>query len=387
MCLLEKESSTREMMYSVRGGWRNTNTVCDKTLQACPTSLSNHNWKKNDDDEEDAIDGGSEEIDDFAAPLPGERLSAGKQLGKPGMAKGTPAKDKRRLREKRRSTGVASLGGHEADEVTSRNTSYNETPGVDDNKEEANIWNQSTIHSTPVNNDSSVVCSTSANDGVGEEEEEEEELFSHADQSQPRCVLKSFKKNHVIEDCSTISEEISAERLKSTDASENSSTSKSTPGSTKGFEANLPSRSSAGPPPSPSLSSDLAKNYCARPSEAKKGILKVPSRPPVIAPKPDLSTAHFSAHSQRTSGQRSNDENRLTSRVSELEALLDSEKREKSVLEKLLAVRDTRIRQLESQITCLNEDLCLADDDYLRLEEENRALTRALSQLGIEQAK
>lgn len=93
-----------------------------------------------------------------------------------------------------------------ADEVTSRNTSYNETPGVDDNKEEANIWNQSTIHSTPVNHGSSVVCSTSANDGG--EEEEEEELFSHADQSQPRCVSKSFKKNHVIEDCSTISEEV-----------------------------------------------------------------------------------------------------------------------------------------------------------------------------------
>lgn len=99
-------------MYSVRG-WRNPNTVCDKTL-ACPTSLSNHNWKK-EEEEEDAIDGGSEEIDDFAAPLPGERLSVGKQLGKPGAAKGTPAKDKRRLREKRRSTGVATLSGHEVD--------------------------------------------------------------------------------------------------------------------------------------------------------------------------------------------------------------------------------------------------------------------------------
>lgn len=367
-------------MYSVRG-WSSTHVgaisgVSSNDKMSVSSSLSS---QRNCEEEE--VDGSEEK--DIAAPLPANN----KQLNKSG-GKGTSAKDKRRMREKRRSTGVANLSGHEADEVTTRNTSYNEMPGVTDSREEPEkISNQSDLHhhstshetSTSVNNELSSVCAASANSG------EQSQSGSHAEnvkQNQPSTTHSNGSMtHHKTPNDNITATAVSTERLRVEDNRDEVFTFESE-SAKAAVSCSNPHLSP--PPPPPHSSSDFARNFCPRPFEPfepKRGILKPASSRPVISPKPHSSS---SSRTLPVVGQRSNEEVQLTSRIKELETLLESEKKEKALLEKLLNSRDSRIRDLEVQVATLNEDLDLADEDYIRLEEENRAMARALSQFNLE---
>jgi hypothetical protein len=70
-------------------------------------------------------------------------------------------------------------------------------------------------------------------------------------------------------------------------------------------------------------------------------------------------------------------------RIQELETRLEQETRKNLELLEVIAVKDSRIEDLETEIKALNEDLNLADEDYLRLEQKNKALVRGISQIDL----
>ena|SRR6218665_3841710 len=97
-------------MYSYSGrGWKSTpgssSSSCSTGQSSGVVASADHCCTKSIAEDEDEVDVKSEETD-VAAPLPSSETRG--QL----KTKNTSAKDKRRLREKRRSTGVASLTGH-----------------------------------------------------------------------------------------------------------------------------------------------------------------------------------------------------------------------------------------------------------------------------------
>lgn len=343
-------------MYS----WKDTDSAvsaaADRGKAALASGCLSGRPARTEEEEDGAGVDGGEETDAFA-PLPSELSSTAKQFGK-------SAKDKRRLREKRRSTGVATLEGHQplkSDELTTRNTSYNETPGIigDDAVSSTRFGS---IPSTVVDGDRR---------SVGEQQQRKP---SHVtpDQTDPTADHRNHGR-----DQKTSAQWVAVERFRHQYDSEKVPSSQRTPDEPTGLAVGCSNASAAANP-----ADFAAKNVSVRSFAAKRSILKTNSRP-IISPKPEMLAAPSSAPVLSVFGQRSSEEVRLMSRISELEELLESEKKEKATLEKFLSARDLRIRELESQIETLNEDLDLADEDYLRLEEESRALTRALSQLNV----
>lgn len=65
-----------------------------------------------------------------------------------------------------------------------------------------------------------------------------------------------------------------------------------------------------------------------------------------------------------------------------LEKKLDEEREENRQLKALLETRDQKIVELEREIYCLNKDLEDLDEDYQKLQVENHALIRTVSQLS-----
>lgn len=92
-------------MYS----WKDTDSAvsaaADRGKAALASGCLSGRPARTEEEEDGAGVDGGEETDAFA-PLPSELSSTAKQFGK-------SAKDKRRLREKRRSTGVATLEGQQ----------------------------------------------------------------------------------------------------------------------------------------------------------------------------------------------------------------------------------------------------------------------------------
>ncbi|XP_063419397.1 putative uncharacterized protein DDB_G0274405 [Mytilus trossulus] len=65
-----------------------------------------------------------------------------------------------------------------------------------------------------------------------------------------------------------------------------------------------------------------------------------------------------------------------------LEKKLDEEREENRQLKSMLETRDQKIVELEREIYCLNKDLEDLDEDYQKLQVENHALIRTVSQLS-----
>lgn len=308
-------------------------------------------------EEEDEVD--RLEESDVPAPLPSDRSSDGQDGGhqekKQTTNKGVFAKDKRKLREKRRSTGVAKMMGHEADEETVKNTSMNEVVEA----VERNIRLEDT---------------TSSPDQTKERAESDSSKISDEDRTLPNASSTSSSS-----DKSTL------------DGSHSESTSHDDDASicNRGMGMNSieseSQNSIKSEKPKESAFGKLNNFQFPSSTESKRfpGILK-PAKP-TVPTKPDSAgrlpwSREASSNPKTVSGQRSEEEAKLIDRVSELEKQLQCERKENAATRQTVSERDDRIRQLELEMVALNEDLDLADEDYLRLEEENQALVHALVQ-------
>jgi hypothetical protein len=95
-----------------------------------------------------------------------------------------------------------------------------------------------------------------------------------------------------------------------------------------------------------------------------------------------LPTSSYGRNNGRFESPMSVDVNELSKRLLEVEKMLETERKINATLTDLLSQKDSRIRELLVEVEALNEDLNLADEDYERLEAENSAIIRAMSQLN-----
>lgn len=75
-------------------------------------------------------------------------------------------------------------------------------------------------------------------------------------------------------------------------------------------------------------------------------------------------------------------QNNNTENTAQLERQLEKEKEENKKLQQQLEQKDRRIAELERQVALLNKECDELDEDNLKLQEENKALIRAMSQLS-----
>jgi len=261
---------------------------------------------------------------DEAAPLPS--LSGRENSGPPvSVRRGIFAKDKRKMREKRRSTGVANLNenNEEEDSETLANTSVNEVVS------ENNLLSQ---------------INESCEDGDEDGSSFGDEVITQNDSKSlgiPQTTVNSFTKLSSSSPVCTFQDQ-----------------------------------------PAGNISPD---NIVTSASPRPKSCLKTP---PVIGKKPDLPQRHGRSQSANYDDTVPLPEvSKMVQQIAVLEQKLETERRKNLELTQQLTDKDTRIEELVREIQGLNEDLDAVDEECKGLEAENKALLKAMTQLSSPSVK
>ncbi|XP_062611157.1 PRKC apoptosis WT1 regulator protein-like isoform X1 [Saccostrea cucullata] len=356
-------------------------------------------------------DGGGDVIPEHESPSRSTAASRARDKRRPNhLHKGKLPKDKRKLREKRRSTGVVNLPSTEStgdslddedDEElleAKKNTSYNEvidadnpqTPSesrvprpfssrrsnkspsdleadLEDNQDYDSTVSQSETNLTLIGKSDSVESSNqNASPKMGQGQQFFGRSTNHPD------IPKSFR---------NFSPNTSENETKTSPSySSNSSSPSSILNRYKWRSPDVLNQEREPPSSGTGISSIISK-YDRKPSETETN-----------------STTGFTSKGYRNFGDRFRKESPFQSQFRSVAApttredaekinlkkMLEKEQEENKKMKELLEDKDRRIAELEREVYLLNKDLEDMDDEAQKLQLENNALIRAVSQLSTQ---